>query len=167
MEVGQLLLLSAWMQWREMFVPCHHGNIYTYTYITSQSRFIHIMVRVIILPIASFYLMVVFSWWKQFCWPFDCSGGFLEGKSFHLVLIPIIHFRIWVILLLYFTFYRILLCRDTSELANVVLSPYCRRLSEDCDDFPFGDARVGDKLGIFISESIVLDNPRLFREPWH
>ena len=28
---------------------------------------IHFMVRVIILPIASFYLMVVFSWWKQFC----------------------------------------------------------------------------------------------------
>ena len=52
-----------------------------------------------ILPIASFYLMVVFSWWRQFCWPFDCGGGFLEGRSIHLVPIPIIHFRIWAILI--------------------------------------------------------------------
>jgi len=123
------------------------------------------MVRVIILPIASFYLMVVFSWLRQCCWLFDCGGGFLEGGSFRLVPIPLIHLRIWVILLFYFTFYHILLCRDTFGLANVVLSPYCRRLSEDCDDFPYSDVRVRDKLGIFISESIVLDNSRLFRKP--
>jgi len=57
------------------------------------------MVRVILLPIASFYLMVVFSRWRQFYRPFDCGGGFLEGGSFYLVPIPIMHFHIWVILL--------------------------------------------------------------------
>ena len=57
------------------------------------------MVRVLILSIASLYLMVVSSLWRQFYWPFDCGGGFLEGGSLHLVPIPPIHFRIWVILL--------------------------------------------------------------------
>jgi len=65
---------------------------------------------------------------------------------------------------LYFNFYRILLCRDKFELAYVVLSPYCRHLYEDCEDFNFGNARVRDKLCISISESIVLDNPRFLRK---
>jgi len=44
------------------------------------------------------------------------------------------------------------------------MRPYCRRLSEDCDDFTVGDARVRDEFSISTSESIVLDNPVFFRE---
>ena len=62
------------------------------------------------------------------------------------------------------TFNRILFYRIIFELADVVLRPYCRRLSEDCDDFTFGDARVRDEFSIPTSESIVLDNPGFFRE---
>ena len=59
---------------------------------------------------------------------------------------------------LYITFNRILLYCNTFELANVVLRPYCCRLSKDCDDFTFGDARVRDEFSISTSESMVLDN---------
>ena len=62
------------------------------------------------------------------------------------------------------TFNRILLYRNTFELADFVLRPYCCRLSEDCNNFTFGDARVRDELSISTSESIVLDNPGFFRE---
>jgi len=60
---------------------------------------------------------------------------------------------------LYITFSLNLLYRNTFELADVVLRPYCRRLFEDCDDFTFGDARVQDEFSISTSDSIVLDNP--------
>ena len=59
---------------------------------------------------------------------------------------------------LYFTFYRILLYRDTFELADFVLRPYCRCLSKDCNNFTFSDARVRDEFSISTSESMVLDN---------
>ena len=65
---------------------------------------------------------------------------------------------------LYITFNRNLLYRNTFELADVVLRPYCRRLSKDCDDFTFGDARVRDEFSISTFESIVLDNPGFSRE---
>ena len=68
---------------------------------------------------------------------------------------------------LYITFNHILLYRNTFELADVVLRPYCHRLSEDCDDFTFGDARVRDVFSIATSESIVLDNPGFAREARH
>jgi len=60
----------------------------------------------------------------------------------------------------------ILLYCNTFELADVVLRPYCCRLSEDCDDFPLGNVRVRDELVISTSESIVLDNPGFFCEAW-
>jgi len=66
----------------------------------------------------------------------------------------------------YITFNRILLYRNTFELADFVSRPYCCRLSEDCDDFTFGDARVRDELSISTSESIFLDNPGFFSEAW-
>jgi len=69
--------------------------------------------------------------------------------------------------ILYITFNRImrsLLYRNTFKLADVVLRPYCCRLSEDCDDVIFSDARVRDELSISTSEFIVLDNPGFSRE---
>jgi len=65
---------------------------------------------------------------------------------------------------LHITFNRILLYRNTFDLADFVLRLCCCRLSEDCDDFTFGDARVRDELSISTSESIVLDNPGFFRK---
>ena len=71
---------------------------------------------------------------------------------------------------LYITFNRIqvLLYCNTFELefADFVLRPYsnCRRLSEDCDDFTFGNARDRDEFSISTSESIALDNPGFSRE---
>jgi len=65
---------------------------------------------------------------------------------------------------LHITFNLIVLYRNTFELVDFDLRPYCCRLSEDCDDFTFGDARVRDELSIPTSESIVLDNPVFFRE---
>jgi len=51
---------------------------------------------------------------------------------------------------LHITFNRILLYRNTFELADFVLRPYCCHLSEDCDDFTFGDARVRDELALMV-----------------
>ena len=62
------------------------------------------------------------------------------------------------------TFCRIVCYRNPFELVDFVLRPYCRRLSEDCDDFTFGDAHIRDEFSIFTAESIVLDNPGFFRE---
>ena len=59
--------------------------------------------------------------------------------------------------ILYTKFSIILLYRNPFELADVVLRPYCRCLSENCDDFIIGNARV-QHFRISNSESMVLDN---------
>ena len=49
---------------------------------------------------------------------------------------------------LFITFNRILLYRNTFELADLVLRPCSCRLSENYDDLTFGDTCVRDELSI-------------------
>ena len=95
------------------------------------------------------------------------SSASLEGTSSNYVKVTLVF---WIapthveLEFLYITFQSHFALPQQVRTRELRLETILLPSPRDCNDFTFDDARVRDKLSIFTSESIVLDNPAFFWE---